>query len=412
MAAVQGQNQQNNPFMDWANGAITSIGNLFSGGSQQNAPSSSSGLNNGSSGGGGGGGGGGATPSNPIPTNTGVYQGPVPNGANEQLFRQTGYTDVKPKTTSTSSGGNSGGGGQDLNALWRQTHPGEGDRPAGWNGDGGGNSQTDLMSQISEMYQPYLNSLNQMEQNINTGKQEDLANIDSQYANSQKKIQGQGDELYGNLDTQVRDLAGSFQSAVTDAIRSYNQLKQQSLSKYGMGSSLGQALQGLASQEFFRQQGNLYNQKIAGETTAKTEQVKIKRFVEEKISDLDTWKKDVTTKLDQSVRDRLAEINARRGDIESNKTRDKVNLLQQAYQQAQQVELLDRQYRQGLASYAVETLATQQEKNFDPTQIPKIVGDVMTAYIPGANSALGQATSQYLLNSKGQKVDEYGNLIQ
>lgn len=322
-----------------------------------------------------------------------------------------GYPQSQPqqqqKTTNTNT--SSGGGGQSQeqqwDAEWAAKHPGEGSRPIGYHGEGAAGNNLD--SEISDMYKQYIGVFDQIGDSVKKQGDQDNAAVERQYQEGYKKAQGEGQDLQQDLTNRVGDFNESFRSAVSDAIRAFQGLNQQRMSRYGGGSSVGGALGELANTEFLRNQGKLLAQRASGEQAFNLEGSRLKKYVDEKISAWDGWKADALDKIRTNVTNSLNEIALRKGDAELNKTKDRIALLQDSINRARQVQDMDTQFRQNLTSYAVQKSAELSGNNFSIKDIPGIVNQLMGYNILGSSGGSTGTVS----TKPGVKYDEFGNLI-
>src|SRR5690606_8565433 len=146
-------------------------------------------------------------------------------------------------------------------------------------------------------------------------------------------------------------------------------LQQQAKARFGFGNSAGQAVGELAQQEYFRQQGNIGDRRATGALEFQKEMGRVKDYVRTKIDDLEQYRREATSQLKRNMQDRLAEIAARRGDIEANKAFDRLNVLRETQQRLQYLADQDRQFRQGLAMSALNNMQQIAGRAFTPQEI-------------------------------------------
>lgn len=336
------------------------------------------------------------------PEETITWPSPINNNRQKQRISQpVPQPSSKPSNTNTSASQESL-----WDAEWYAKHPGEGPRPVGYHGEGGGSSPNNLDSEISDMYKQYIGVFDQIGQNLRDQAAQDEQMVDRQYQEGYKKAQGEGQDLMQDLSNKINDFNESYRSAVGEAIRAYQNLNQQRMSRYGGGSSVGGALGELANTEFLRNQGKLLAQRASGEQAFNLEGSRLKKYVDEKLSSWDSWKADALDKIRTKLRDGLSEIAMRKGEAELNKTKDRIALLQDSINRARQVQDMDTQFRQNLISYAVQKAAELGQNNFTISDIPGVVNQLMGYNIlgtPGRNVPVPVR--------KGVKYDEFGNLI-
>lgn len=318
--------------------------------------------------------------------NTG-YTGPIAS------YPMASYP--QPTTGGGAGGGATGGGGTGGTTTGDPNAGKPGyfyDSAHGWVPIGASTGGGDMASQISEAYQPALNALGEYQNAVQSGYEGDVSNVGQQYANTQQATTAQGQQLETSTNQEQDAFNKMLSSAYDDAVRAYNALKQQGINRFGGASSAGQAVGELAQQEFARQQGKTAQQGLQGTQQFATERTKIKNYISQKMNDLDTWKNTALNDLKKNLNDSLANIAMRRGDIEANKTKDKLAALQSAVQQSQQIASTDRQFRQQLALAAVNQLQTVSGRVFTPQEWGQYFNEVMATLAPGLPSVIGQTT--------------------
>jgi len=303
-----------------------------------------------------------------------------------------------PQTTQKQNGGWYGGV-----QYWADgQNPGQNNNVTGDSGGDGGYNGGD----IDALYEPALRATYDAENNINTGTQEDIAGLERNYQNEYGKTQTEKGNLLTDTSTAQSAFEKTLRSALSEALRAYNALQQQTRARFGMGNSAGQAVGELAQQEFFRQQGAVGEKGVEGSAQFETEKSRIGQFVAQKVKDLDNYKLDAMDQIKKNLRTQLAEVAARRTDIESNKTRDKMAILQDNMNRARQIESEAKSFRQSLALAAVQQLQTISGGKFNPQEIVAYVDDIINnrPTIGGTTSA---PTTTLAYNRKpSTKTDE------
>lgn len=250
-------------------------------------------------------------------------------------------------------------------------------------------AQNDYASQISESYEPYKRELTNMEGTLQSGFDEQSANLESSAINEAKKYDTQGQELTQATQTEEAKFRQTLQSALSEAIRSYNALKQQATARFGGASSAGQAVGELANQEFLRQQGQTQQAGVEGSAKFGVEYGKIKSYVQQKKDDLDQFKKEALTQLRDNLNKGLNEIRLRKADVEANKTRDRLALLQSTIEQARNMALQDQQFRQQLGLAAVSKLQEVSGRQFTPQEWSSYINGFMNEMKSSSPNQIG-----------------------
>lgn len=235
--------------------------------------------------------------------------------------------------------------------------------------DGGGGGEPDWDSQLDSIYNGYLSSLDNMANNANTTYGEDVSNLEKQYTSEEGRYNTQQEQLLGDTATSEDRYNQTLRSAYDDAIRAYNSLAQQAQARFGRGSSAGAAVGELAQQEFFRQQGQIQQKGVQGNEDFAKERGRIKQYVTDQINQLSLYKTTAMDGLKQSLRDQLQAIDSKRTEVQSNKARDKMALLQQAVSAAQAIADGEKQMRKNIAMQSLSQMQQVAGRTFSPQEI-------------------------------------------
>ncbi len=125
-------------------------------------------------------------------------------------------------------------------------------------------------------------------------------------------------------------LTTSRDSALSDAVKSYNALRQQRNARFGSASSAGEAVGELAQQEFFRSQGNIQGtyQEQMGQIMQKASS--LYTFLTKKKTEIDTEAQNLLTQARNELTKRLMDISAQKGMLEQAKSQAKIQALNDA----------------------------------------------------------------------------------
>lgn len=309
---------------------------------------------------------------------------------------------VNPLTAQKQS--NTGGGGGSSSYLSTANFSNVGGDP--------GTDEPNYDDQINALYNPAMSALDTAQTNLQTGLGEDTNNINNLYNSNIQGLGAEDQQTQDYYNVQQNKANTTLQGALADAIRSYKALQQQGLSRFGLGSSAGQAVGELAQQEFLRNQGAInQEQGNVGQEFA-LEFSKLKDYVNKKTTDFNTWKDQAVTTLNQNFRNNLAAIDGQRGQIASAKAAAKLQLLQDTVARAQQVEDTDKAYRQQLAVAAYNNVSGIAGQHFTPAQIQAQVQNIMSSFSGGTNQTAQNYTSALSqLPGSSQKTDEFGNPV-
>lgn len=288
----------------------------------------------------------------------------------------------------------------------RNSNPGSGwfwDSADGWKQSGGGGGAEDYSKMISELYDPALQLANQQEQTVRGGFEGDKTNLLNRIAQSLGEYQTQGDELLGSTDKEQTTFNSVIENALNQAVRAYQALQQRGNVFYGGASGTGAAMGELAQREFARQQGNINTKMAEGTQQFAEERTKIRSYIDSKRKDLDLFKNEALTTLEQNLKVQLDQIQARRYDIEANRTRDKMAALQSTMAQTQAIADQDKQFRQNLAMAGLQQLQSISSRPFTPAEIKAYMSEFASDF----NVTPGQETSDTVANMMKSKPRSY-----
>ncbi len=282
---------------------------------------------------------------------------------------------------------------------------------ADWNakikaGTAGTGGSVDLGSLISSAYGPALQALQDIEGKLYSSRDENIGNINTTAQQSGESISREQNSLQSSLDQQSADLEKSGRSAFAEAMRNVNNLFQTLAARYGQGASTGGAASEIIGQQYLRNNGQMQQQLEQGRQQIGQQVTQMKNYIADKMDQLDQWKRTTIASINDQFNQNMAQIAMRRGDIEANKTQDRVAALQNALSQAQNVQNQEMQFKQGLAQFAVENMTKFTNKAFTPQEIAGVVNSMLNQNISGlsANTAInGEGFSNYYNPTLTQK---------
>lgn len=257
--------------------------------------------------------------------------------------------------------------------------------PNGAGGSGGGQPSIDW----DAMYAPSFNALGDLANFLSGNRETSRNNLISQYDTTKGQIGEEQGTLEAGLAEQQRQLGESGRSAAAEALRSYNALMQQNLSRYGLSTGAGQFLSDLVGQEYLRSRSGINQQMQSGQNQLALEGQKTKQYISKKIGDLDMWKNEAFQKIDEDFQSKMYDINAQKGVLERDKQQQKMAVLQDTLNYQRQVEQQDRQFRMDLANFAVQNLQNVTGQTYTPQEIAGVVNDMMGREISGITQSTG-----------------------
>lgn len=323
------------------------------------------------------------------------------------------------QNTSSNSGG--GPGGWDWQSSLRSVASGGhnvGDVVGDWrwNGErwertgGGDDSGIDINAQnqqVENAFNAGMDVLNQQESNLNAQAPAENQFVTDQYGNLVEKAKTEGEGLVADLNTKQSDFGSTVNNALQEATRAYNALKQQIMARFGFGSSAGQGASDIASQEYYRTMGQNQQEGIRGRGEFAKEFGKIKTYVSQKVSDLDLWKTDSLNKLKADLADKLNQISIAKSTLIGNKSYATMQVMQNAVANAQAIAQQDKQFRQQIASDALNNMQQVAGRAFTPQEIKATLAS-FGINVPGGQVAATNPTNMYRIT--GKKEDDMSKL--
>lgn len=262
-------------------------------------------------------------------------------------------------------------------------------------------------AEIDSAFNPLFDSLNTAEAGVRSGYDEDVKGVDTRYGTYNKQYEDERGRLMGEATDKQTDFNETLKSALSDAIKAYNALNQQRISRFGGGSSAGQAVGELAQQEYFKQQGNVQKEGVRGEREFAKEFANIGQFIAQKKSELDMWKEEALGTLKKNLNSQLANIQMQRGETESAKAQARLSIIQDSINRARAIQDQDKAFRQQLAIAGVNQLQQSSGKTFTPEEIQAYVTQFMggNTSIAPAQAGVGATVPSYNPNL-GKKDDD------
>lgn len=269
---------------------------------------------------------------------------------------------------------------------------------------GGDNNQGDLSKQISDLYAPALQAADEQAGVVRSGYEGDVKNLQNRVAQALSQYNTQGEQLLQDTDTEQSSFNKVIESALNQAVRAYNALNQRANVFYGGATGTGRAMNELAQREYYRQQGQIGSKQAEGTQQFSQERGRIRQYIDSKVKDLDLYKQEALDSLKQNLDAQIASINARKGEIEANKTRDKISVLQDAINRTRAIQDQDKTFRQNLALAGVQQMQEIAGRAFTPQEIKAYISEFTSDLniVPGQ-----QQTAESLVASLQTKPKTY-----
>lgn len=320
----------------------------------------------------------------------------------------------QPKPTVKKDSGNGGGGNNNSGGSWSDS-----ENYGTWNGQvfrdanewRKASGQTGYENQAlgggmdwNAEYAPEYQRLADYATFLGQAKTGDLSNVGSDYGMYKGQVTDEQKNLEAGLGEQQRQLYEGGRSAAGEALRSYNALAQQNMSRYGLGTGAGSFISDLLGQEYLRSQGNINEQTQSGTNELAIEGTKVKQYVSGKIGELDKWRRDAESKINDNFMAKMQDIESQKGMLDRDKAQQKRAAVQDAVNFKRQVENEDRTFKSQLAQFAIENMQKVSGQTFTPKEIAEVVNSFMNEGTLSTNGGQQTYSGQYDIQGK-KKID-------
>lgn len=226
-------------------------------------------------------------------------------------------------------------------------------------------SQEEYNRLIDESYNPQISALNEQEQNLNLGQTSALEQAQAAFNTQQGMAQGQLQTANNQLGEVATKGQSAYESALAQARQVYDQLQRGYNQRFGGASSAGQAATEIGNVERLRQQGSSYKQLQDVNRQVEMGKMDVQKQYDQNILQLEQNKQQAISAVQNDFRDKLAQINASKGMVESAKAGAKLQALQALRAQVLQVQQQETSFKQQLemqkqqAAIQLDTYAKQ-----------------------------------------------------
>lgn len=254
----------------------------------------------------------------------------------------------------------------------------------------GGQQGPSTEDQLNAVYNPINDFLNQMAQEYEGGRPEAEAQIGTSFDREATTYANKEATEIGGLNSQEGVVNREEANALAQARQLFNELSQRNVAMFGAGSSAGPAAQEILGRDTSRKFGSVGETATAGRTTIEGERTRVKTFTAQKKAELETQKQEAIRNVQKEFREGLLKINGMKAQNESAKASARLELLQQAQQQAFEIEQADKAYARAIDQFEREKAATsaqvgayQSQQGIDSAALAGFQR-VLTAPIPNA----------------------------
>jgi hypothetical protein len=127
------------------------------------------------------------------------------------------------------------------------------------------------------------------------------------------------------------------------------------------------------------------------------------------MDDLDQYKNEAVTALKKDLQDRLNQIAVAKADIGTNKANARLQAIQSTIASAREIANQATQFRQQLATTALNNMQTVAGRAFTPAEIKAVLDSYGVTLSSNTTGTTASTTTPYTV--KSYKYDDLGNLI-
>lgn len=206
-------------------------------------------------------------------------------------------------------------------------------------GGGGGNPDQRLIDEINSMYSNSMNYLGQLEGNANADYNTAVGLTNQSYGLARQQSQSGYQQNLSALDMNQQELDANKRSALAEAVRAYNALAQQRISRFGGGSSAGEAVGELANQEYFRQQGGIEQVYTREAGKIRQDITNLNLFQKNTEDQLNLQQQEALNGLRSELNNTLARIQGMRVETENARSQMRLSAIQDSISRQQNIKL-------------------------------------------------------------------------
>jgi hypothetical protein len=226
-------------------------------------------------------------------------------------------------------------------------------------------SQEEYNNLINDAYNPQITALNEQERNLGMGQTSALEQAQKAFDTQQGLAQGQLQTANNQLGEVATKGQSAYESALAQARQVYDQLQRGYQQRFGGSSSAGAAATEIGNVERLKQQGQSYKQLQDVNRQVEMGRMDVQKQYDQNMLQLEQNKQSAISAVQSDFRDKLAQINASKGMVESAKAQAKLQALQALRAQVLQVQQQETSFKQQLemqkqqAAIQLDTYAKQ-----------------------------------------------------
>lgn len=245
--------------------------------------------------------------------------------------------------------------------------------------------RTSAEEEINRSFGPQIQYLDEAKREFERLYGEEEKGIEERFAEETGRIPTARAREEQALGLQEQSIGRQVRSALDQAIRSYNALRQQRGARFGAGSSAGEAVGELAAREFARASGQIGERGVEATQQINLQKQRIGDFFTQKEKDLQLQKGEALKEANRLLQQGLLQISQNRSMTESAKAQLRLSLIQDALNQRKQLDALHDQFRGQLVALSAQKFAEISGRPFTRQEIDSFVSQALGG-IPAATT--------------------------
>lgn len=219
---------------------------------------------------------------------------------------------------------------------------------------------------LNDYYNPAFSRLDSLEQGYNQELPTAQAGVENSFADAINTVNNNFAQSEAGIQAQSRDVDSGKKSAISQARQLYNELSQRGLSRFGAGTSAGGAYSEIIGRQTAQNMGSAEQTAADANVKLDNELRNLTNFVTTQKTNLGEKKKTALAQLKNDFDAKIRDINAQRGQLESDKAAQRIAELQNARQRAYEIETADKAFQRQIDLFNEEkksALASQYSVN-------------------------------------------------
>ena len=271
--------------------------------------------------------------------------------------------------------------------------------------------------ELNQIYSPAFAAIERQGKALEAQQPGEQQAIEGNYARGIEGVTGQQAEAQTQLANRTTASQTTQESALANARQLYNELSQRYGAMFGGRSSAGPFAQELLGRETTKRFGEIGTASEQDRQGIADETARLGRWVDTQKNEWGRKKDEALRQLQVAFTQQLGQINAQRGQLESQKARERSTALQNVRDRQAAVDQADRDFQQKLAlfqaekqsqltttpQYAMNSWNTAVQGQYNPSQMSQ-TGNQRTTGGTVAGGRLRYNAYGKLINEKGEVV--------